>query len=53
MAFRDHPGFTVKSDPRIRRPDGGKKKKQGQKASRHSIATSGGYNEAIIWLRGR
>jgi len=52
MAFREHPGFTVQSDPRMRRPDGGKKRKSTRRAKRRSIATTGGYNEAITWLRG-
>ena len=53
MAFREHPGFKVTSDPRLRRPDGGKKKKSKRRAKRRSIAHTGGYNEAILWLKGQ
>jgi hypothetical protein len=54
MAFRDHDGFKVTSDPRLRRPDGGKKRKGRNKGvRRRAIAHTGGYNEGLIWLRGR
>lgn len=51
MAFLEHPDFTLKVYPGIRKPKGYKKPKPRLKARRHGIATSGTVTEAMLWLR--
>lgn len=50
MAFREHPGYSIKVDPTQRTPKGKLRKKR-SRADRHPLMTSGTVDERFLWLQ--